>query len=317
MNNDIALVEATEQVEIILYVTCFLCLCLIGVIAAVLVKIIKKQSLSKYQSKAASMADLLNYNVEVEDGIILLKNGGLMRSFMYSGPDESTLDNLHRNMISEQLNNIFKSFDSGWICHIDAIRRPVPNYFDPSKSFFTSKVAQGIDDERRNFFASKESMFSATYIFTVTYLPPKLANRKLAEAMFEKDGSEKRSQLQKQKAIIEEFKIKSNQIYDSLTNIFNVNDVVPLVSFEEPQGFNGRSVRYDPLLTYLEFCITGEWNVMQVPANPCNLDDLLAVDTKFGVVPVIDNKYMIHSLVISTAGLHVISVLKLMKLLLK
>lgn len=295
MNNDIALVEATEQVEIILYVTCFLCLCLIGVIAAVLVKIIKKQSLSKYQSKAASMADLLNYNVEVEDGIILLKNGGLMRSFMYSGPDESTLDNLHRNMISEQLNNIFKSFDSGWICHIDAIRRPVPNYFDPSKSFFTSKVAQGIDDERRNFFASKESMFSATYIFTVTYLPPKLANRKLAEAMFEKDGSEKRSQLQKQKAIIEEFKIKSNQIYDCLTNIFNdvVPRVVPLVSFEEPQGFNGRSVRYDPLLTYLEFCITGEWNVMQVPANPCNLDDLLAVDTKFGVVPVIDNKYMI------------------------
>ena len=79
-----------------------------------------------------------------------------MRSFMYTGPDESTLDNLHRNMISEQLNNIFKSFDSGWICHIDAIRRPVPNYFDPSKSFFTSKVAQGIDDERRNFFASKE-----------------------------------------------------------------------------------------------------------------------------------------------------------------
>ena len=63
MNNDIALVEATEQVEIILYVTCFLCLCLIGVIAAVLVKIIKKQSLSKYQSKSASMADLLNYNV--------------------------------------------------------------------------------------------------------------------------------------------------------------------------------------------------------------------------------------------------------------
>lgn len=290
--SDIELISATNNIQLILWITCFFAFCLLGVLATLLFKVISKQSLSKYRSKSASLADLLNYNAEVDDGIILLKNGGLMASFMYKGPDESTLDNLSKNYISERLNDLFKSFDSGYICHIDAIRRPVPNYFDKSKCFFKSKVAEAIDLERRNYFSSAESMFDGMFIFTVTYLPPKTVSRKLAEAMFEKDGSENISQLNKQKAIISDFKAKISMIYDQLSNIFI--DVQPLKHFSENKSdFSGRDLKLDPILTYLQYCITGNWNIFQVPANPSNLDDLLAVDTEFGIVPLIGGKYMI------------------------
>lgn len=54
------------------------------------------------------MADLLNYSAIVDDGIIVLKNGALMRSWMYRGPDEANLTNLDRNYISERLNDILE-----------------------------------------------------------------------------------------------------------------------------------------------------------------------------------------------------------------
>lgn len=289
--NDIELIAATQNVQIIMWSSVVVALAMFVLMGGLLMKFSQNHKLSKYRSKASSMADLLYYDTEVEDGIILLKNGGLMRAFMYEGPDESVLSNLDRNMISDRLNELFTSFDSGYICHIDAIRQPTPNYFDPSQSFFNSKVAQGIDDERRNFFSSKQSMFKCTFIFTVTYLPPTLSQRKLAEAMFEKDGSEKVSQLAKQTAIIQEFKNKTESIYGNLSTIFS--NVTPLKSFTLSQGFNGRTVKYDPLLTYIQFCITGKWSTLQVPANPCNLDDLLAVDTEFGIVPLIGNNYVI------------------------
>ena len=289
--NDIELIAATQNVQILMWSSVVVALVMFVLMGGLLMKFSQNHKLSKYRSKASSMADLLYYDTEVEDGIILLKNGGLMRAFMYEGPDESVLSNLDRNMISDRLNELFTSFDSGYICHIDAIRQPTPNYFDPSQSFFNSKVAKGIDDERRNFFSSKQSMFKCTFIFTVTYLPPTLSQRKLAEAMFEKDGSEKVSQLVKQKAIIQEFKNKTESIYGNLSTIFS--NVTPLKSFTLSQGFNGRTVKYDPLLTYIQFCITGKWNTLQVPANPCNLDDLLAVDTEFGIVPLIGNNYVI------------------------
>ena len=74
--SDIELISATNNIQLILWITCFFAFCLLGVLATLLFKVISKQSLSKYRSKSASLADLLNYNAEVDDGIILLKNGG-------------------------------------------------------------------------------------------------------------------------------------------------------------------------------------------------------------------------------------------------
>ena len=157
--NDIELIAATQTVQISMWSSVVVALVMFVLMGGLLMKFSQNHKLSKYRSKASSMADLLYYDTEVEDGIILLKNGGLMRAFMYEGPDESVLSNLDRNMISDRLNELFTSFDSGYICHIDAIRQPTPNYFDPSQSFFTSKVAQGIDYESRNLFSSNYSMF--------------------------------------------------------------------------------------------------------------------------------------------------------------
>ena len=92
--NDIELIAATQNVQIIMWSSVVVALMMFVLMGGLLMKFSQNHKLSKYRSKASSMADLLYYDTEVEDGIILLKNGGLMRAFMYEGPDESVLSNL-------------------------------------------------------------------------------------------------------------------------------------------------------------------------------------------------------------------------------
>ena len=287
--SDIGIINATNNLTAMLYLCVCLGIMMIFFFALLIKKAVEKNSLSKYRSKDQGMADLLNYSAIVDDGIIVLKNGALMRSWMYRGPDEANLTNLDRNYISERLNDIFRDFDSGWVIHVDAIRHPVPNYFEKSQSFFKNKIAEAIDQERRNFFADKESMYDGFFILTATWYPPKIASRKIADAMFE-NNDKGISNVDKTKALIQEFKEKSLLIENQLKNCFE-SSVEPLKSYDVMQE-NGSVITYDALLTYLNFCISGEWHPMQLPNVPVNVDDLLAQDVEYGIVPVIGNKYV-------------------------
>lgn len=287
--NDLELIGATNTVSTVLWITMLLGLVLLVFFVMLIKQAITLNSLNKYRSNKKGMADLLNWSALVDNGILVQKNGSLLRAWVYEGPDETMLGVSDKNYISERLNDIFKSFDSGWVVHVDAIRRPVPNYFKKSESAFPNKIAEAIDQERRNFFSTKGSMYDGMFIFTVTWYPPKLTTRKFAEAMFEKDGSEKITKYKRTNDLILEFKDKTAFIEGELNNIFK--EVTPLVSYEVPQ-IDGSTKTYDALLAYLNFTITGSWDPVLLPKSPAYIDDLLAKDLDFGIVPVVDSNYI-------------------------
>jgi len=64
----------------------------------------KDRKLNKHRSKAASVADLLNYAAEVDDGIIVGKDGSFMAAWLYTGDDKDSSTEQDRESISARIN---------------------------------------------------------------------------------------------------------------------------------------------------------------------------------------------------------------------
>ena len=70
---------------------------LVVILLSLIAKSNKDRKLSKHRSKEASVADLLNYAAEVDDGIIVGKDGSFMAAWLYTGDDKDTLTPVTHN----------------------------------------------------------------------------------------------------------------------------------------------------------------------------------------------------------------------------
>jgi type IV secretory pathway VirB4 component len=143
--------------------------------------------LKKHRSKDAGFADLLNYAAVVDDGVIVGKNGSFMAAWYYQGEDNASSTDVQRNLISYRINQALSSLGNGWMVHVDAVRRPAPEYPAANQSHFPDPVSAAIDEERRQLFQSRGTMYEGYFVLTVTFFPPLLAERKFIELMFDDD----------------------------------------------------------------------------------------------------------------------------------
>ena len=91
--------------------------------------------LKKHRAKDAGLADLLNYAAVVDDGVIVGKNGSFMAAWLYKGDDNASSTEEQREMVSFRINQALAGLGNGWMVHVDAVRRPAPNYSErPSGS---------------------------------------------------------------------------------------------------------------------------------------------------------------------------------------
>ena len=97
--------------------------------------------LKKHRSKDAGLSDLLNYAAVVDPGVIICKNGSFMASWLYKGNDNASSTNPQREMVSFRINQALSSLDNGWMIHVDAVRRPAPNYSTRNLSAFPDPVS--------------------------------------------------------------------------------------------------------------------------------------------------------------------------------
>ena len=101
----------------------------------------KDKKLTRYRSKDAGLADLLNYAAVVDNGVIVGKNGSLMASWLYKGDDNASSTDEQREIVSYRINQALAGLGSGWILHVDAVRRNAPNYSDPDSSYFPDMIS--------------------------------------------------------------------------------------------------------------------------------------------------------------------------------
>lgn len=145
--------------------------------------------LKRHRSTAAGLSDLLNHAAVVDDGVIVGKNGSFMAAWMYQGMDNTSSTIEQREMISFRINKALSGLGNGWMIHVDAVRRPAPNYSDKTLSHFDNPISEAIDEERRRLFESLGTMYEGHFILSVCYFPPMLAERKFVEMMFDDDAA--------------------------------------------------------------------------------------------------------------------------------
>ena len=144
--------------------------------------------LKKHRSKDAGLADLLNYAAMVDDGVIVGKNGSFIASWLYKGDDNASSTDEQREMVSFRINQALAGLGNGWMLHVDAVRRPAPNYTETGLSHFPDPVSAAMDEERRRLFEGLGTMYEGYFIVTMTYFPPLLAQSKFVELMFDDEA---------------------------------------------------------------------------------------------------------------------------------
>lgn len=286
-----SLFDYSHVLPSILYLACFL-LCVLGVVLLIAVKNVfaTRVRLDKYRTKKDGVADLLLSAFLIDDGIVCNKNGSLMAAFKYEGHDDNSASFLERNANAAKLNSILAELDQGFMIHVDCIRKPAPKYFRDEQSHFPDRVSAAIEDVRKNYFNSSKNIYNSMFILTITYFPPSLKERKLVEMMYSKDQNADLNKKTPQEFILETFHKRLNDLQQKLSKVF-VN-VERLKGFDKPFA-DGTTKRFDLFLSYLNLCVNGIDQLIEIPKIDMPLDCILAnQDLVTGVEPKIGKNYI-------------------------
>lgn len=268
----------------------------IGVLGTVLLTILlmrildvnKALKLAKHRASDAGLADLLNYAAVVDDGVIVGKNGSFMAAWSYIGDDNASATEEQRNLVSLRINQALVGLGSGWMIHVDAVRRAAPSYSERGRSHFGDPITEAIDEERRRLFEGMDTMYEGNFVLTLTYFPPLLAQRRFVELMFDDDTAPRDHRAQTL-GLIANFKRDITSIESRLSSA---------VKLERLRGHrmvaeDGRETTQDDFLRWLQFCVTGRNHPVQLPSNPMYIDSLIGGQEMWtGVVAKIGRQFV-------------------------
>lgn len=244
--------------------------------------------LKKHRSKDAGLADLLNYAAVVDDGVIVGKNGSFMAAWLYRGDDNASSTDEQREMVSFRINQALAGLGNGWMVHVDAVRRPAPNYSERGLSHFPDTVSAAMDEERRRLFEGLGTMYEGYFILSVTWFPPVLAQRKFVELMFDDDAVAPDHKA-RTKGLIEQFKREARNIDGRLSSAVKLTRL----KGQKMTNEDGSEVTQDDFLSWLQFCVTGLHHPVLLPSNPMYLDAVLGGQEMWGgVVPKIGRNFI-------------------------
>ena len=245
-------------------------------------------TLKQHRSRAAGLADLLNYAAVVDDGIIVGKNGSFLAAWLYQGEDNASSTDAQRNMLSRHINQALASLGSGWMVHVDAVRQASPTYPNANLSHFPDRISEAIDDERRKMFESMDTMYEGYFVLAITWFPPLLAQRQFVELMFDDDAVDPGKKALTH-GLVDTFKRECTTLESRLSSALRLERLRGHQVMTE----EGNPVVHDSLLSWLQLCVTGRSHPMQLPSNPIYLDAVIGGQEMFGgVVPRIGRNFI-------------------------
>ena len=241
----------------------------------------------KRKDKNQSFSELLNYTALVDDGIILTTQGTLIAGFFFQGDDIQAFSDSELETRSAILNDTIKNLGDNCVIHVDAIRTPATQYPPPEKRFFPDPLTAKIDNIRREIF-ERGVHSETTYVFLVTYVPPKIREKKVTDLMYdnpEGQGKEnsftKNLKIFKEKLYVLEENLKSVLMLDRMHSIFTENEF-------------GQAIHNDELVNYVNYCLTGQYMNINIPKNPIHITSLFGIgDFEPGLISVLGNKNII------------------------
>jgi len=227
-------------------------------------------SVKKYRDPyERSFADLIPYDSMVEDGIMLLKDGSLMASFSYTGEDVETVNKSDRDMMIISVNKAISKLGSGYTVMHDTMREPVYEYLDTEGAVWPSQFAKDLDEIRKKEFLTNIHYISK-YFFNIIFTPESQKVSFMKKLLITDNVEKETTSLEK---TIKQFK----SVISDIASLLSTAIKIKMLSHQEQ-------------LSYIRYCITGDYQ----PALKFNeymyLDSVLADDFIGGFYPKIGNK---------------------------
>ncbi|MBB3464512.1 conjugal transfer protein TrbE [Rhizobium sp. BK377] len=241
-------------------------------------------ALRLFRHTGPSFADLVPYAGLVEEGVLLLKDGSLMAGWYFSGPDcESSTDG-ERNEVARQINQVLSRLGSGWMIQVEAVRVATADYSSPDRSHFPDRVTRAIDEERRRHFESDGGHFDCHHAIILTHRPPEPRRSAFGKYLYSDPVSRKQGHAE---IALSAFEAATREIEQYLATTLSIRRM------RTRSLKAGRdSGRYDELLQFIRFCITGENHPVRLPDVPMYLDCILTAQLLHGLAPKIDNRFV-------------------------
>ena len=263
-------------------------LLLVGMLMARLRALDQTLQLKRHRSKQPAVCDLLNYAAVVADGVVIGKNGTLIAGLEYVGDDHASVTDMERDMVSVRVNQALARLGSGWMLHVDAVRRSVEVYSARAQSHFPDPITAAIDQERREYFERGGALYESRFVLCVSYLPPSGAVKKLSEIIYDDDAPKGDAVVAASKTL-ELFEHEITGLENRLSGSFKLRRLRARTEIEE----DGSEVVYDELLQHLHYCVTGIDQPIRAPAVAMYLDAVIGGQELWGgVTPRIGRKYL-------------------------
>lgn len=234
-------------------------------------------ALTHFRSKAAGVADLLQWAALVDDGVVITKSGALIAGFYYRGQDIASSTENERNYLTERVNAALSKLGTGWATWTETIRVEAKQYSPPEASHFPDPITKLIDAERRAFFQKNDTMYHSDYALVFMYTPPMRSVSKLGEMIYDDDtvdhkadpGPRIRQQFEKALADIED--LISAVLSLQRMKGYTLRDWLP-TDTDQPTG---PEALYDELVDFLSYTLTGDASPIRIPPIPMYMDAYL------------------------------------------
>lgn len=242
--------------------------------------------LKHFRNTGASFADLVPYAGLVDNGTILLKDGSLMAGWYFAGPDSESSTDIERNEVSRQINTILSRLGSGWMIQVEAVRVPAIDYAPGERSYFPDKVTSAIDLERREHFEREHGHFESRHAIILTYRPVEPRRSRLTKYVY---ADEESRTLSYADSVLEGFRDAVREIGQYLANTISIRR---MVTQETGNLGSTRVARYDELMQFIRFCITGDNHPVRLPDIPMYLDWVATAQFQHGMTPLVENRFL-------------------------
>jgi type IV secretion system protein VirB4 len=243
-------------------------------------------SLKPFRSTGPSFADLVPYAGLVDNGVLLLKDGSLMAGWYFAGPDAESATDAERNELSRQINAILSRLGSGWVIQVEAIRVPVTEYPSEDHCHFPDPVTRAIDAERRAHFSREQGHFESKHALVLTYRS--LEPRKAAFSKYMYADTESRRKSYADTVLL----VFKNTIREIEQYLASTVSIARMETREAVERGGERTVRYDELLQFVRFCITGESHPVRLPDVPMYLDCIATAELEHGLTPKVESRFL-------------------------
>ncbi len=226
--------------------------------------------LAEYRQRGAYLPDYLPWAALIASGIVLNKDGSLLRIAKFRGPDLDSSVPAELAAISQRLSNTFRRLGEGWTIFVEAQRMAARSY---PNSAFQDAASALVDSERRADFEAEGAHFESAYFLSFAWLPPVDTTSASESWLFEGAGTGDRQAWER----VDTFRDQADRVLNQLEGF--MSDCRWLTDTET--------------LSFLHSTVSTRRHQVALPETPMHLDGLLADEPLTGgLAPMLGDSHL-------------------------